>query len=69
MKTINGLYVYIKSSIQISRVNFFWSLLNFRNKFIKQFAISKDRFFFKISHENLLGGKSHLCKFQTLELS
>ena len=44
MKTQNGLYVYIKSSFQISRVERFWSLINFQNKFIKQFAISEDRF-------------------------
>ena len=29
MKTINGLYVYIKSYFQISRINFFWSLFLF----------------------------------------
>ena len=68
MKTKNGLYVYIKSSFRISRMKFFWSLFSFRNKFVKQFAISKDRFF-KLRHENFLGEKSHLCKFQTLELS
>ena len=68
MKTINGLYVYIKSSFRISRIKFFWSLFNFRNKFIKQFAISKDHFLnfgTKIFWEE----RSHLYKFQTLELS
>ena len=68
MKTIDGLYVYIKSSFRISRMKFFWSLFKFRNKFIKQFAISKGRFF-KLWQENFFGEKSHLCKFQTLELS
>ena len=68
MKTINGLYVYIKSSFRISRMKFFWSLFNFRNELIKQFAISKDRFS-KLWLENFLEEKSHLCKFQTLQLS
>ena len=52
----NGLYVYIKSSFRISKMKFFWSLFSFRNKFVKQFAVSKDRFF-KLCHENFLGGK------------
>ena len=56
MKTINGLYVYIKSSFRISRMKFFCSFFNIRNKFIKEFAISKNRFF-KLWHENFFGGK------------
>ena len=43
MKTKNDFYVYINSSFQIFRVGF-WSLFNFQNKFIKQFAMGKDRF-------------------------
>ena len=68
MKTINVFYVCIKSSFRISKMKFFWSLFNFRNKFIKQFALSKD-LFFKLWHENFWEEKSHLSKFQTLELS
>ena len=68
MKTINGLYVYMDSSFRISRMKFFWSLFNFRNNLIKQFAISKDHFF-KLWRENFWEEKSHFCKFQTLELS
>ena len=45
-----------------------WSLFNFRNKFVKEFAISKGRLF-KLSHENFWEEKNHLCKFRTLELS
>ena len=56
MKTKNALYVYIKSSIRISRMKFFWSLFSFQNKFVKQFAISKNRFF-KLWHENFMGAK------------
>ena len=56
MKTKNGLYVYIKSSFRISRMKFFWFLFSFQNKFLKEFAISKDRFF-KRWHEKFLGGK------------
>ena len=56
MKTINGLYVYIKSSFRISKMKFFWFLFNVRNKFIKQLAISKDRFF-KLWHKNFLEEK------------
>ena len=68
MKTKNGLYVYIKSSFRISGVKPCWSLFNFRNKFINQFAISKDRFF-KLWQEKFLEERSHFCKSQTLELS
>ena len=68
MKTKNGLYVYIKSSFRISRMKLFWSLFSFRNKFVKQFAISKDRFF-NFGMEMFWEEKSHLCKFHTLELS
>ena len=56
MKNKNGLYVYIKSSFRISKVELFWSLFNFRNKFIKQFIISKDRFF-KLWQEKIFEGK------------
>ena len=66
MKTKNGLYVYIKNSFQISRVELFWFSFNFRNKFIKQFAINKDRFF-KLWLKKFLEERSHLCKSQTLE--
>ena len=55
MKTKNDFYVYIKSPFRIFRVGF-WSLFNFRNKFIKQFAMSKDRFF-KLWRENFFGRK------------
>ena len=68
MKTINGHYVYIKIYFRISRMKCFWSLFSFRNKFVKEFAISKDCFFnfgTKIFWEE----RSHLCIFQTLELS
>ena len=68
MKTIDGLYVYIKLSVRISRMKFFWSLFNFRNKFTKQFAISKARFL-KFRTKIFWEERSHLCKFQTLERS
>ena len=55
MKTKNGLYVYIISSFRISRVELFWSLINFRNKFIKQFIIRQDRFF-KLWQEKIFEG-------------
>ena len=66
IKTKNDLYVYIKSSFQISRVKLFWSLFNFRNKFIKQFAISKKRFL-NFGKKMFWEERSHLCKYQTLE--
>ena len=34
-----------ESFFRISRKELFWSLFNFRNKFIKQFALNKDHFF------------------------
>ena len=68
MKTKNDFYVYIKSSFRIFRVELFWSLFNFRNKFIKQFAMSKGRFF-KLWRENFLEERSPLCKSQTLKPS
>ena len=55
MNTKNGLYVYIKSSFRISRMKFFWSLFSFQNKFVKEFAISKDPFL-KRWHEKFWGG-------------
>ena len=68
MKTKNNFYVYIKSSFRIFRVELFWSLFNFQNKFIKQFAMSKDRLF-KLWRENFLEERSDLCKSQTLKPS
>ena len=68
MKTENGLYVYIKSSFQISRVELFWSLFNFPNKFVKQLAINKD-IFLNFGKKIILEERSHLCKSQTLEPS
>ena len=57
LKTKNDLYVYIKNSFQISRVELFWSLFNFRNKFIKQFAISKLHFS-KLRQNKFFGEKN-----------
>ena len=68
MKTKNGLYVYIKSSFRISRMKFFWSLFSFRNKFVKEFAISKDRFL-NFGMKIFWKEKRYMCEFQTLELS
>ena len=44
MKTKNGLFVYIQIFFKFPAWSFFRFLFNFRNKFIKQFAISKDTF-------------------------
>ena len=56
MKTKNGLYVYIKSSFQIFKVELFWSSVNFKTKLIKQLAINKDHFCI-LWLKNLFGGK------------
>ena len=61
MKTKNDFYVYIKSSLRIFRMELFWSLFNFPNKFVKQFAMSKDRFL-SFSEKIFLEERSHLCK-------
>ena len=68
MKSKNDFYVYTKSSFRIFKVELFWSLFNFRNKFIKQFAMSKDRFL-NFGEKNFLKEKSHLCKSQNLKPS
>ena len=56
LRNKNGLYVYIKNCFQISRMELFWSLFNFRNKFIKQFAISKLHFS-KLRQNKFFAGK------------
>ena len=68
MKAKIGLYVYIKNSFRISRVELYFQSGDFRNKFIKQFAVNKDRFF-KLWVEKFLEERSHLCKSETLEPS
>ena len=50
---VNGLYVYIEV---------FWSLFNFQNKFIKQFAISED-LFLNFGTKIFWEEKCDLCKF------